>query len=100
MNAASLIVRPHDALAAYRRSSDAGGAGQPGDFGEALQSSLQSAIATGQDADARAVGAVTHGGDLTHVVTAVSQAQIALQEVVAVRDKVVSAYQEVMRMAI
>ena len=80
MNAASLVVRPDDALAAYRRTSDAaGGGGTAANFEEALQSSLRSAIATGQDADASAVQAVTNGGGLTHVVTAVSQAQLALR---------------------
>ena len=65
-----------------------------------MSRALGSAVTTGHEADRQAVDAVVGGGDLTHVVTAVSKAQMALQEVVAIRDKVVSAYQEVMRMSI
>ena len=38
--------------------------------------------------------------DLTDVVTAVTNAEMTLQTVTAVRDKVVSAYQEILRMPI
>lgn len=43
-----------------------------------------------------------HSGaaDLTDVVTAVGKAELTLQTVVAVRDKVIQAYQEVLRMPI
>ncbi len=39
-------------------------------------------------------------GNLTEVAIAVSRAELALQSAVAVRDKVVQAYQDVMRMPI
>jgi flagellar hook-basal body complex protein FliE len=39
-------------------------------------------------------------GGLTDVVMAVSKAEMALQASVAVRDKVISAYQEIMRMSV
>ncbi len=92
-----LVVTPSAAATAYQRAS---GSGSGESFGATLDRALGSAVQTGQDADASAVDAVVNGGDLTHVVTAVSKAQLALQEVVAIRDKVVSAYQEVMRMSI
>ena len=38
--------------------------------------------------------------ELTDVVTAVTSAELTLQTVVAVRDRVISAYQEIMRMPI
>jgi flagellar hook-basal body complex protein FliE len=37
---------------------------------------------------------------VTDVVTAVTNAEVALDTVVAVRDRVISAYQEIMRMPI
>jgi flagellar hook-basal body complex protein FliE len=39
-------------------------------------------------------------GNLTDVVSAVARAQLALQTATAVRDRVVSAYQDIMKMAI
>lgn len=44
--------------------------------------------------------AVTGKADLVDVVQAVSNAEIALESIVAVRDRVVGAYQEIMRMQI
>ncbi|NBX04163.1 MAG: flagellar hook-basal body complex protein FliE, partial [Alphaproteobacteria bacterium] len=38
--------------------------------------------------------------DLTDLVTAVSSAELTLNTVVAVRDKVINAYQEIIRMPI
>lgn len=38
--------------------------------------------------------------DLTEVVTAVTNAEVTLQTVTAVRDRVVNAYQEILRMPI
>jgi len=39
-------------------------------------------------------------GNITDVVMAVSRAQLALQSTVAIRDKVVQSYQDVMKMSI
>ena len=111
MSVPTLVVTPGTAIGAYQRTSAAGalgaadgvaaGAGGGGEaFGDMVGRALQGAIATGQEADTSATNAVINGGDLTHVVTAVSKAQLALQEVVSIRDKVVSAYQEIMRMSI
>jgi flagellar hook-basal body complex protein FliE len=38
--------------------------------------------------------------ELSDVIAAVSQAEVSLQTVVAVRDKVIAAYQDIMRMGI
>ena len=54
----------------------------------------------GQAADAKSEQAIAGGGNLTNVVMAVSKAEMALQASVAVRDKVISAYQDIMRMAV
>ena len=39
-------------------------------------------------------------GNLTEVVTAVARAQLALQTATAIRDRVVQAYQDIMKMPI
>jgi flagellar hook-basal body complex protein FliE len=44
--------------------------------------------------------AISGGGNLTEVVTAVARAELALQSTVAIRDRVVQAYQDIMRMPI
>jgi flagellar hook-basal body complex protein FliE len=91
-----LTVTPLSAANAYQRTAATGS----GSFGETLGKALDGAVALGEEADASATTAISNGGDVTHVVTAISKAQLALQEIVTVRDKVVQAYQEVMRMSI
>lgn len=69
-------------------------------FGAALQGAVTNLTDLGKDADAKSVQALSGKGNLTDVVMAVSKAEMALQATVAVRDKVVSAYQDIMRMAV
>jgi len=51
-------------------------------------------------AEATSIEAVAGNADLVDVVTAVSNAEMVLESVTAVRDRVISAYQEIMRMPI
>jgi flagellar hook-basal body complex protein FliE len=75
--------------------------GDPGGgFGNALQQALQDVAAAGHAADAQATTALTGGANITEVVTAIAKAELALQTTMAVRDRVVQAYQDIMRMPI
>jgi flagellar hook-basal body complex protein FliE len=65
-----------------------------------LGRALDGAVATGHSADAQAQQAISGHGDLTQVVTAVSRAELALQTTVAVRDRVIAAYQDIIKMPI
>ena len=89
-----------EALSAYRNVAGTGGAGAPGDFAALLGRAMQGAVATGHEAETQAASALAGNGDLTHVVTAVSRAELALQTTVALRDRMVQAYQDIMHMAI
>ena len=51
-------------------------------------------------ADAKSVEALSGGGNLTDVVTALARAELTLQTATAVRDRVVQAYQDIMKMPI
>lgn len=69
-------------------------------FSQALQNAAASAVETLQKSEQVSQQAVTGQVDLRDVVLAVNNAEIALQTVIAVRDKVILAYQEIMRMPI
>lgn len=71
-----------------------------GSFGSVLQGAMSSLVQLGHDADTKSAEGMTGGRSLTDVVMAVSKAEMALQASVAVRDKVISAYQDVMRMSV
>lgn len=87
------------AVAGVYQKIQAGGA-PAGGFGSALERAMQGVIDSSHMAETQATQALAGGGNLTNVVTAVSQAELALQAATAVRDRVVSAYQEIMRMPI
>jgi flagellar hook-basal body complex protein FliE len=71
-----------------------------GSFGAVLQNAMSGLTNLGQEADVKSVQAMSGTGSLTDVVMAVSKAEMALQASVAVRDKMVSAYQDIMRMSV
>jgi flagellar hook-basal body complex protein FliE len=69
-------------------------------FGTVLQDAMTGLTSLGRDADVKSVQAMSGTGSLTDVVMAVSKVEMALQASVAVRDKMISAYQDIMRMAV
>ena len=74
--------------------------GKSGDFGSVLRSAVEAAIDTGHEAEAQSMKAITQGGNVTEVATALSRAELTLQTATAVRDRMLQAYQEIMRMQI
>ena len=101
-------VSPGAVLQAYRIAQQAGdtvgdkagGVTGAADFGQVLSGALQSAVDQGSAAEAQSKAAIAGHGNLLDVVTAVSRAELSLQTTVAVRDRVVQAYQDIMHMAI
>lgn len=53
-----------------------------------------------EQVDLAATGAMTGQGNTSDLVQSIAQAEIALETVVAIRDKVVEAYQEILRMPV
>jgi flagellar hook-basal body complex protein FliE len=83
---ASLLARPADG---------------PESFADILEAAVGRVRAVGEKSDALAMGAANHRPtDLVEVVTAVTESEAALETFVAVRDRVVAAYEEIMRMPI
>lgn len=74
-------------------------AGMP-DFGAMLRSQVQEVTERGNAAEAKQVDLMAGKADLVDVVTAVSETELALETMVSVRDRVISAYEEIMRMPI
>ena len=69
-------------------------------FGDVLKAGIQNAIDSQKASERVSADAVIGEADLTDVVAALNEAETTLQMVVAVRDRLVSAYQEIMRMPI
>src|SRR5262245_28252250 len=75
-------------------------AGQGPDFAKLLGQAVQGVVDGGKVADDKAMQMVSGKGDMVDVVTAISQTELAMDTMVAVRDRVISAYEEIMRMPI
>lgn len=100
-----LAMTPAGAAGAYGRVAAGADPAAPedalgGGFGQVLTRAMEGVVDAGKRADAQSVTAISGGGNLTEVVTAVARAELALQSVTAVRDRVVQAYQDIMRMPI
>jgi flagellar hook-basal body complex protein FliE len=70
------------------------------DFGKMVQEAVGTVVDKGRVADNKAVGLVEGKADVVDVVTAIAETEVALETMVAVRDRVISAYEEIMRMPI
>ena len=69
-------------------------------FASLIESGVQGVVDSQKKSEAMSAAAVEGKADVAQVVQAITEAEIALQTIVAVRDKVVSAYQDIMRMPI
>lgn len=78
----------------------AGDMGAGPDFGKLVAESIGNVVETGRVADKRALDLVDGKSNVVDVVTAISETEIALQTMVTIRDRVISAYEEIMRMPI
>jgi flagellar hook-basal body complex protein FliE len=80
----------------------AGGGGAGGqDFGGMLKDALGAVMQAGRTSDAQTQSMVTAGkANVVDVVTAVAETETAIDALVAVRDRVIQAYEEIMRMPI
>jgi len=107
---ATPTVGIHDAAAAYANAArrmgtgiearDAAGKAGGGDFADLVKSALDEARLIGQRSEQLSMQGIRDNADLNQVITAVAEAEVTLQTVVAVRDKVIEAYKDILRMSI
>ncbi|MEH6755703.1 MAG: flagellar hook-basal body complex protein FliE, partial [Alphaproteobacteria bacterium] len=69
-------------------------------FADLVKGAAESALQSGQNAESMTLQAIDGNAEVADVVTAIADAELALQTVVAIRDQVVQAYQEILRMPI
>jgi flagellar hook-basal body complex protein FliE len=99
-NAYSALARLTDPSAALGKAAGEGGAGGPS-FGAMLKEAIGSVLETGRKSDAQTQTMAAGGkSNIIDVVTAVSETEVAVEALVSVRDKVIAAYEEIMRMPI
>jgi len=97
------------AIAAYNsaaRSISGGGTDKAeevssgSDFATLLRNGAKAAIESGKKSEEMSKQAIAGKADVRDVVAAVNNAELTLQTVVAVRDKVINAYSDILKMPI
>lgn len=74
--------------------------GGDADFGALVKETVNSVVEQGNKAEGLQRDLLAGKADLIDVVTAVSETEVALDTMVSVRDRVIQAYEEIMRMPI
>ena len=92
MGAGNLMRKP----VAAAGGSDSGGP----DFGAMIGKALAATADSGRRADAQTANVAAGRSDVVDVVTAVAESEAAIETLVAVRDRVIAAYEEIMRMPV
>ncbi len=112
----NMMIDPNMAASAYANSqriavssssesedtSSSSGSGSSGgvSFADLVKGKAEDALDTMRASEVMSAKAITGEADITKVVEAVTAAEVTLQTVVALRDRMISSYQEIMRMPI
>ena len=65
-----------------------------------VKDAISSVVEAGRKSDTQAQTMAAGKANIVDVVTAVSETEVAVEAMVSVRDKVIAAYEEIMRMPI
>lgn len=76
------------------------GAGEVGGAGQAIRNTVADFAQTLAEGEATAKSAMTGNADPHALVHALAQTELAVETAITVRDKVVEAYQEILRMPV
>ncbi len=103
-----MTVNIANAVAAYTRSNGGGGSqgigprsADPGkSFADLVSEAAQGAIDAGRQSERVSALGIAGKAELNDVVAAVNNAEVTLQTVLSIRDRVIQAYQDIVRMPI
>lgn len=70
------------------------------DFGQMVKDAVGTVVDKGRESDSKAIALANGKADVVDVVTAVAETEVAMETMVTVRNRVISAYEEIMRMPI
>ena len=89
-----------NAASAYSAARNAVAPGQPGPAVQAISQAAEDFAAQMGQVDQVATGAMTGQVETHRLVQTIAEAEMTMETVVAIRDKVVEAYQEILRMPV
>ena len=71
-----------------------------GEFSSLVKEAIGGVVDAGRKSDAQAKAMASGKANMVDVVTAVTETEVAIETLVSVRDKVIKAYEEIMKMPI
>jgi len=98
-NAYAALARMGEQTASLARGAAAAPDSAPS-FSGVLKDVINAVSGIAQKSDAQAQAVATGKSNLVDVVTAVAETETAVQTLVSVRDKVISAYEDILKMPI
>lgn len=93
-------VRAYQSAAKLGQTGGASGGDDGLDFGALVQAAVRDTAGAARTAEVQGMSAAAGRADIVDVVTAIAAAETQLETVIAVRDQVIQAYQEILRMPI
>ena len=90
------LARLADPGATLGKAGDSAGP----DFGQMVKQAIGSVVEAGKKSDTQSQAMAAGKANIVDVVTAVTETEVAIEAMVSVRDKVIQAYEELMRMPI
>jgi flagellar hook-basal body complex protein FliE len=97
-NAYAALAQLRDQSAGLARDASAQEGGL--NFGSVLKDVMTNVTAAGRKSDTQAHAVAIGKANMIDVVTAVAESETAIQAMVSVRDKVIAAYEEILKMPI
>jgi flagellar hook-basal body complex protein FliE len=98
------MVAPLQAASAYgnalKRAQFGGNEPASGGFADLVKSAVSDAVGLNKAQEKATLSGVARKADTLDVASAINNAELTLQSVVTIRDRVIQAYQEVSRMPI
>jgi flagellar hook-basal body complex protein FliE len=98
------MVAPLQAASAYgnalKRAQFGGNEPSGGGFADLVKSAVSDAVGLNKTQEKTTLSGVARKADTLDVASAINNAELTLQSVVTIRDRVIQAYQEVSRMPI
>lgn len=95
-NASRLINQAAKPQADLTAQTSSGG----NNFADLLAQNVQGVVDQGRQSDQMALDMVSGKANVVDMVTALSETEMAIESMVTIRDRVISAYEEIMRMPI
>jgi flagellar hook-basal body complex protein FliE len=96
-NAYAALAKLTNPTAGVSKGADGG---EGGSFGAMLKNAIGSVMDAGRNSDNQTKAAASGSANIVDVVSAVAETEVAIEAMVSVRDKVIAAYEEIMRMPI